>query len=315
MCAATDPGVERLEWVPIPPELDDGLATGSLTREQHNAWRLVLAAREIPFRSETGQGRRQLLVPPAHYRSACRELRHYERENRNWPPPPPVPRPLHENRAATLWVLILLAVFHNISAQQVNPLDGSQLDWTALGNAHAGKILAGEWWRLITALTLHAGPLHLIGNLVVGGLFMIRLGRLLGSGYAWLLVLLGGAGGNLLNALVQNPGHRSIGASTAVFAAVGLLASFNMLRYRTQLRQRWPLPLAAALGLLALLGSSGENTDIGAHLFGLCCGILLGLPAARWLLRRNDPPQSLNRLLALISLLLVVGAWWRALTA
>ena len=314
MAVSTDPGIEQLEWVPIPPELDDGLAGESLTREQDHSWRLVLAAREIPYRSQTSDGRRQLLVPPAFYRRACRELRTYERDNRDWPPPPPPARPLHENRATTLWVLILLAMFHNITVSHTASPLNLGIDWSALGNAHAGKILTGEWWRLFTALTLHAGPLHLFGNLVIGGIFMTRLCRLLGSGYAWLLVLLGGASGNLLNALVQDSGHRSIGASTAVFAAVGLLATINMLHYRRQLWRRWPLPVAAALGLLALLGSSGENTDIGAHLFGLLCGIMLALPAFKLTRHGFAQRPGINRALAGLSLLLVVVAWWLALS-
>ena len=75
----------------------------------------------------------------------------------------------------------------------------------------------------------------------------------------------------------------------------------------------WPLPLAAALGLLGLLGSSGENTDLGAHLFGFGCGIVLGLLWGKWL-----PPQlTANRLLsyalAVVSVGLLSGSWWLAL--
>jgi hypothetical protein len=36
-------------------------------------------------------------------------------------------------------------------------------------------------------------------------------------------------------------------------------------------------PLAAGLGLLAMLGSSGEQTDLGAHLFGLLVGVVAGI--------------------------------------
>ena len=50
-----------------------------------------------------------------------------------------------------------------------------------------------------------------------------------------------------------------------------------------KMSRRWYLPLAAALALLALLGSGGENTDLGAHLLGFATGILLGLPAGRLL--------------------------------
>ena len=39
-------------------------------------------------------------------------------------------------------------------------------------------------------------------------------------------------------------------------------------------------PLAAGLGLLAMLGSSGKHTDLGAHLFGLLVGLIAGTALA-----------------------------------
>ena len=142
---------------------------------------------------------------------------------------------------------------------------------------------------------------------------MVRLCRLLGSGRAWFLVLCTGALGNLLNALVQSPDHRSIGASTAVFGAVGLLATINMLHFRSILRHRWPLPLAAALGLLALLGASGHNTDIGAHLFGFISGIGLGLMADFITQGFKRPWRKTNKGLAFLSAIFPLTAWWLAL--
>ncbi len=161
----------------------------------------------------------------------------------------------------------------------------------------------------MTALTLHADGQHLLGYLLIGGGFIPMLCRALGSGLDWSLLLLSGSFGNLLNAFLQAPLHRSVGASTAVFGAVGLLAAIHLLRER----QRWYLPLAAALALLALLGSEGENTDLGAHLFGLAVGIVLGLPTGDLLRRYGHPPAWLNALLAFLSLALVAGTWWFAI--
>jgi membrane associated rhomboid family serine protease len=94
------------------------------------------------------------------------------------------------------------------------------------------------------------------------------------------MVLLTGALGNLANAALQLPGHRSIGASTAVFGAIGLLSAFQFwskFRRPGHRLKAW-LPLAAGLALLGLLGASGERTDLMAHLFGLLAGLLLGSP-------------------------------------
>ena len=305
--------IEKLDWVPIPPGLKDGLSDQTIPKRKLRSWELVLQSRQIPCRSEKLDNNWQLLVPTDQYQLACQELILYETENHNWPPPPPIERKLHENTVSTIWIFILLAIFHNITQQQISPFGHHPVNWIELGNAHAEKILQGEWWRLITALTLHSGILHLVSNIALGGIFMVRLCRLLGSGRAWFLVLCAGALGNLLNALVQSPNHQSIGSSTAVFGAVGLLATINMLHYRSNLRQRWPLPIAAALGLLALLGASGENTDIGAHLFGFVSGIGLGFMSKFFTQKYDYRQKQTNRGLAILATSLVVAAWGLAL--
>src|SRR5438132_399884 len=78
-------------------------------------------------------------------------------------------------------------------------------------------------------------------------------GRLLGPGLGTWLVLLAGAGGNALNAWVHVAHHTSIGASTAVFGALGILGGLQFGRLRGR-RRAW-LALAATLALLALVGS------------------------------------------------------------
>jgi len=240
-------------------------------------WALVLDSRAVPCLLENRDDGIRLLVPPEEYERALHELLSYERENEHWPPLIPQARPLFENTLATLSVLILLATFHNLTHLDIAPTGISMPDWIALGNAQAGEILNGQWWRLVTALTLHADWAHLSSNLAIGGIFVYFLCRELGSGLAWSLLLSAGALGNLVNACVQSPAHSSVGASTAVFGAVGILAALSLVRYRHQLQRRWPLPVAAALALLALLGTEGKNTDLGAHLFGFVYGNFLGL--------------------------------------
>jgi len=247
--------------------------------------------------------------------AALHELQEYENENRDWPPPPPQGTPLVDNRATTLWVLIALGVFYNLTLHRVDLLGHHPVDWQELGNAHAGKIMAGQWWRAVTALTLHADWQHLLGNLLIGGLFISRLCRDLRSGPAWLLLLASGVLGNLANAWLQPPTHRAVGASTAVFGVVGLLAAISMVRYRHNLRprRRWTLPVAAALGLLAMLGAGGENTDLGAHLFGFLFGLPLGLGAELLIEKRGRPGMLWNTAMAIVAIAVVGIAWYSAL--
>ncbi len=309
-----DNGTYEDGWVAVPPDRVTGAAEVHLTERQARLWALVLDARSVPCSIEQEGDAWQLRVPERSLGKALRELRGYERRNRNWPPPPPASSPAVENGLVTLSVLVLLAAFHNITRLAMLPTGIVSPDWTGLGSARADLILHGEWWRIATALTLHADWLHLLSNLAIGGVFIFLLCGELGSGLAWCLLIGAGMLGNLANACVWRTHHDSLGASTAVFAAVGILAALSVVRYRHQLRRRWPLPIAAALGLLALLGTEGKNTDLGAHLFGFLFGLLLGLGAEWGVERWGRPGRLLNALLSMVAAVTVVAAWWAALT-
>ncbi|PLX82534.1 MAG: rhomboid family intramembrane serine protease [Desulfuromonas sp.] len=292
--------------------LQTGERTGrALSSQVAETWSLVLTARDVPHRVQRCGWGREIFVAPTLRERARRELRLYEGENRNWPPTYSK-TVLADNTLATLSALLLLGVFHNLTILQEPALGGAAIDWVRTGNADAGKILDGQWWRLVTALTLHADGRHLLGNLLIGGFFIVRLCREVGSGLGWSLLLLSGLLGNLINAHMQDLHHRSVGLSTAVFGAVGLLAALSVMRHRRSLRSRWPLPLAAAAALLGLLGTSGENTDLGAHLFGFVAGLGLGMTAGAWLKTRGLPSPFGNALLAVAALALTLGAWLAA---
>lgn len=311
--ADSSQGADEQQWRAIPARLEAPDSATVLSGRRLRSWVLVLEARGFLFRTQRQGFGWQLLVPAERHEAACEELRRFEAENRNWPPPLPPASAFADNRLTTISVLLLLATFHNLTRLDLDLLGHRPVDWLALGNAHAELILAGQWWRTVTALTLHSGWLHLLGNLTLGGIFIVRLCRDLGSGLAWSLLLASGILGNLANAFLQQPYHRAVGASTAVFGAVGLLAMLNLVTYRRHLQRRWPLPVAAALGLLALLGSEGERTDLGAHLFGFAFGLLLGVATAGLLRKFGRPIRTLNALLTVTSAGLVLAAWWAAL--
>lgn len=285
----------------------------SLTKSRVRTWALVLDSRSIPCSIETDGAGWYLLVPAHHLESARRELQLFEEANQSWPPALPAARQLIENTLPTVSVLLLLATFHNLTLVGLSVPERGILDLYELGAAHAASIRSGQLWQCVTALTLHVGPVHLLGNLTIGGTFIILLCRELGSGLAWSLLLASGTLGNLLNAWVQSPAHRSVGASTAVFGAVGILAAISTVRYRHHLQRRWFIPVAAGMALLAVLGTEGKGTDLGAHLFGFCFGVLFGTMAEFLVGRYGRPGGLLNALLALLSGGVVVAAWWWAL--
>jgi membrane associated rhomboid family serine protease len=171
------------------------------------------------------------------------------------------------------------------------------------GSADAARMLQGEWWRAATALTLHADLAHVVAHAAALGIFLGAVARRLGPALATWLVLAAGVAGNLLTALVLRGGHVSIGASTAVFGALGTLSALQVPR-----RSAW-LTLGVGVALLGLLGT-GERADLLAHLLGFAVGVTEGLAV-----RRMTPPRRSLRqpAIALLALAPIVLAWWRAL--
>lgn len=286
------------EWLPVSN-------TDDISAADLRLWSLVLEARFIPYLVDEGPEGGRLLAPKWALATAQEEVRLFREENRNWPPPPPAVRPVHHNTLATLSVLLLLGTFHNIINLRIFPA----IDFRAIGTADSTKIAAGEVWRAITALTLHAGAEHLAGNMAIGGIFIILLCRELGSGTAWLIILASGVFGNLVNAIVQTSQHLSIGASTAIFGALGALSALSIARHSGDIRKHWTIPAAAGLALLAVLGTEGKNTDLGAHLFGFLSGAVFGFAAEVSTRKLGSPGTAVNLLLASACATIVIAAW------
>lgn len=173
----------------------------------------------------------------------------------------------------------------------------------ARGGADAARMLGGEWWRAVTALTLHADLAHVAANAVALAIFLGAVARRLGPAVATWLALAAGVAGNVLTALVAQDGHVSIGASTAVFGSLGTLSALQVPR-----RGAW-LTLGAGVALLGLLGT-GARADLLAHLLGFATGVAEGLAVRRATPPRRSRSQPVVALLAVVPIAL---AWWRAL--
>ncbi|MCI5124242.1 MAG: rhomboid family intramembrane serine protease [Candidatus Electrothrix sp. AR5] len=182
--------------------------------------------------------------------------------------------------------------------------------WFKAGAVDSPAILEqGEWWRLVTALTLHADQMHLVGNTVIGGVIVHLLCKSTGYGMGWLILLLAGMTGNFLNIILRDTPHYSVGFSTAVFAAVGILCGRQLNNKASTIVRQVVLPLGAGVGLLAMLGSEGERTDFGAHLFGLACGLIYGLLLQLTDLDLLGNRRGLQLALFLVALFLIVLCW------
>lgn len=239
------------------------------------------------------------------------ELEAYTRENRDAPAHPIDLTPRTDGWASVLvYASVVLLVAICADRQALGH------DWFAAGKAGAGLIREGAWWRTITALTLHVDRAHLIANLVIGGLFGLFAARLLGSGLAWFSILLGGAMGNALNAWLRPADHTSVGASTAIFAALGIVSGWAWTQGRGPRRSflaRWT-PVIGGVVLLGYLGGGGDRTDVGAHVAGFVSGLLLGAICGKLGVRARIKHAG-QALLALGALILLVVGWTLALSA
>jgi rhomboid protease GluP len=182
-------------------------------------------------------------------------------------------------------------------------------EWFEHGSASAADILRGEVWRTITALTLHVDLAHVLGNAVFCIVLIPPVCHALGPGTGLWVLLLSGALGNWLTALVHGAPHISVGASTLTFGAIGVLAAQAVIgRWQTGIGRRRPwVVIVTSLLLLSMLGTA-RGADVLAHLFGLLAGGGLGLAAG--LARRRDATPAVEWTLAAAALGLVVGCWW-----
>jgi rhomboid protease GluP len=248
-------------------------------RGQCQESRLVLEAAGIPAQSVHWDGWWLLVVNRDDLVASSAELDAYHRENTDSSAPESMPVPIYGGAGAGVVVyagtILLIAV---LAAQST-----FGLDWLTAGRMQSGQVMSGEWWRTITALTLHLDTEHIAANLAFGAVFGFLAGQVLGGGVAWLAIVSAGALGNFVNAMVQAPLHSSIGASTAVFAALGVIVS-HALRYRGSARER-PLkrwsPLIGGVLLLAFTGVGGQRTDVVAHVTGFLSGVLIGWVGCR----------------------------------
>lgn len=273
---------------------------------------LALAARDLAYVIEREHDIWVLQVEEAARESAERELAtmvEEERARRDRKHAVEIPKLQPLPLFAILWAMAGMYFLQNVMGPA----------WVDAGASSSERILThGEWWRTITALTLHSDLSHVLANIATGLLFSASLIPLLGGGVTSLLLVVCGACGNLINAWgYRTESHASIGASTAVFSALGILVGMELIARwsRIESRNRWQLvvPIGAGLALLAFLGVGEEHTrvDFMAHWWGFCVGLAtgMGVSASRahlvgW--------QIVQRSAAALTIILIAGSWWLA---
>jgi len=290
---------------------------------------LVLQAMGIRYGAMNAEGMVLLLVRSEEAARAREQIERYERENAGWPPREEMPASISDGVWAAVVYALVIAIFFVLDHRGL-----FGVEWWEAGAARSAAIRGGEWWRAVTALTLHTDLSHLAGNLLFGTVFGVILARSVGSGVAWAGIALAGALGNWVNALAQPANHVSIGASTAVFGALGIQVAYEWMRRReiraTPLR-RWA-PIAMGFALFLWIGTGGGSfhetdstreaerklteilgrVDVMAHVTGGLAGISIGLGLG---VQRRRIPLSTRWQLAfgVATLAAIAGAWGLAL--
>jgi rhomboid protease GluP len=282
----------------------DHVLRTSASPTQAGDWALVLLAASIAHRVDERDGQFVLVVDAADVDAATQALAGFDEEGEPEQQPPAPDQGFSP-------VGVLCAIGLSVMLLVTGTRERGSI-WFGVGSASAEAITHGAWWRAVTALTLHADLLHLAGNAVGSLVFMSAVGRWLGGGLAALLILTSATAANLLTAFRHRTHFDSVGASTATFAALGLVAGLQVarrLRLRTRPGYFW-VPIGAGLGLFAMLGVAA-GSDYWAHLFGLGCGVLFGVGWAVAQLTRGwkAPRPFVQALLGGAALAVVVGCW------
>ena len=211
------------------------------------------------------------------------------------------------------WITIALIAANAIAfawelasgADAMSPTPGKLVE---LGGNLPALTLGGQWWRLGSAMFLHAGVLHIGMNMFC--LWQARIaeaafGR---AAYATIYVVSGLIGG-IATALHAPSNVVSVGASGAVFGVYGAFFALLIVRRALMPRDVWERvvrSMAMFLGLNLAIGLSVKGIDMSAHVGGLAAGALGGLALV---VRRPRGPTPLARTLALAAagLAIVVG--------
>jgi rhomboid protease GluP len=248
---------------------------------------------------------------------------------------PPTPQPAHRPRPAWAYapatyalVAVNCLVFLIMTARGVSPMSPTSEQLLRFGADHAGAVLQyGEWWRIVTAMFVHVGILHLATNMWCLWNLGLLAEPLMGSAGVLAVYILTGAAGNLLSTLYNwlYPIRDAVGgigfpvgagASGAVFGIAGALIillkshrlpvpplELNKLRKSVIYFAAINLVIGFTISLGVVERHTGVSIDNSAHLGGVLCGLLFAAP----MVPRIGAPRDLFFVRLRMAIAMVVG--------
>ena len=302
--AAQAPDARQQEQ-PAEPEYPETVQVSEGTFRQVRDDSLVLLSQGIEHRLvRSEEGPFQIFVVPEMEAAARLQLELYHRENPPKEENPPIPLSFS---LQPLWVLLA-------------PILVTLLQFTDKINLHsegvsdAAKVLKGEWWRSLTAQTLHGDARHLASNLLCGYIVMNKITFRIPLLRLVPFIAVAAAVANLCVSATVQTDFRSLGFSTFVFAAIGCLSviEFRLMPKESHGMLRRFAPLCGAASLAVFLGL-GENADILGHAYGFVAGLFCGFIPKKKSLRWGTPLSSADGIGLLMYYGLCLLAWKLAL--
>jgi membrane associated rhomboid family serine protease len=267
-------------------------------------WSLMLLSQDIPstidHSEELGWG---LIVAAPDVDRALAQIRQYRLENARWPWRQEIRDQVLFDWGCLGWVFLVCLVYW---------LDINRADLRGIGLMDSAAVNRGEWWRLFTAVFLHADVGHLAANAGFGLILVGLAMGVYGTGIGLLSAFLAGVGGNVVTWVID-PIHRSLGASGMVMGALGLVAAQAFSTSRETPRALKPMlaGIGGGVMLFLLLGSS-PGSDLVAHAGGFVTGLLLG--GLLRLAPRLADNIAVNLVAGALFSVLALLAWWLALS-
>ena len=303
----------------------EGEETGTLHPADHQQtleWLLVLDAVDIPHHLARDADRWLIVLRREDLGRAREQLEQYALENRGWPPPEPRPAPATQRSGwSAVWAAAMLAALY----AWFGPYD-SAVGIPRYAACDTARVMAGEWWRVVGAIGVHADGQHLAANLLAILGFGWLAARAFGGGLAWGGALLTAVAANIIGVFAFAPPRISLGASTATFALLGMLAGRRLVEitaarrsdtagppppaYRPASRRQRLILYGAVLALFVILGLAPGSDTLGhfsSLALGLAAGYILGRPSAQRI------PELVQRLLELGTVAFFSWSWRLAL--
>ncbi|MGC1214204.1 MAG: rhomboid family intramembrane serine protease, partial [Micromonospora sp.] len=174
---------------------------------------------------------------------------------------------------------------------------GSVLGQAVFSDGTVGGIAQGQWYRLVTAMFLHYGLVHLLLNMWALWVLGRTLEAVLGPLRFLALYLIAGLGGNVAVYLFSPPNQPSAGASTAIF---GLFAAMFVIMRRLGRDTSAIVPI---LVINLIFTFTVPGISIAGHLGGLVTGAVMALVLAYAPRMRRTVFQATGGAIVVVALL------------